>query len=535
MAERKEAKGYRVLREAPELHKLIPPQRTAFPILPDVTREDSWKLIDAVTSTFGLDDYVGCTTQEMWRRPIPHVAQRTGLEALITLYKEWSDTLFEWIFSQVAPPVQTYEKRSAMGFPVNERRDDKLNVLRPFFARFMTGNLSAAEGGYIRCNIRLQPEKINKERVFNFLDNKGSPYSETVSGKERLLRRNSRYASRTRLVFNPPIVNLFKQVLDSAIHNVFLKHHAYHHDMTKMVRKRPKGFVIAVDVKHFERAVGAMVLERARAIGGLYERMQQLIQSSPYLAPSDDRKKAFLVIPNRDAGYVEQLGSGDSSVAPIAKEVLTVLYAEFFFRKRKCTRKEALAYAVSGGTDDVHFLNYGDDNVLYGDESKVKELFAFLSSYLSVEEEIPPKFLGYVLFPEGFMLSISSYILNFYLNERAPYSFFRPYPHLGIVLRRNVYQVQGEPRISEEVIPWEGREWPKYGLNDEMLMRKASDESRYAARLGYIEDPRVVLEKYYQLTEDEKARYKEVFSVLERTETAKMIKSLIGKQWKVNF
>jgi hypothetical protein len=151
-----------------------------------------------------------------------------------------------------------------------------------------------------------------------------------------------------------------------------------------------------------------------------------------------------------------------------------------------------------------------------------------------VEEELPPKFLGYQLFDEGFMLSRKSYLQNFYLNERGPYTVFRPYPHLGIVLRRTAYQVQGEPFITTDIIPWEDETWPKYGLSMDQVYKRAADESRFAM-MDFSYDERIILEKEYQLTEEEKAKLTSRFTILGPDVTSRMIKQMIDPKWKLAF
>jgi hypothetical protein len=144
----------------------------------------------------------------------------------------------------------------------------------------------------------------------------------------------------------------------------------------------------------------------------------------------DQYEKRFLIKPSKD--MVFQLGSGDSCVAPIAKEVLLCIYCEAAERLFNIKDKDTISTCLSSRIGPVTLCNYGDDNIWFGQEKPLNELMSFVTEYLPIEEEIPTKFLGYKFIPEeGFRLSKRSYFKNWYLNERSPGSNFRRYPDLG--------------------------------------------------------------------------------------------------------
>jgi hypothetical protein len=525
-----------IVKRAPDaLLRRLPPRRGPQYVLAGLTDAQTAELIDGTFSQWGFDNFVGCQTGEINRRPVPHVVERKGTQNLEALYEAWAGDLFTWVFRRLAAPVQTYDKRSRMGFPYFEVRPDKLEVLLPHFREFRHGDYSAIEGGYTINNIRLQPESRKKKRNYMFINRDGELYEDTVEGDSRKLK-NGRIGSRTRLVFNQPITNLCKQIVDTAIHNVFLEYPAFHHDMTSRVRETLPGKVVALDIKHFDRSVGATVPIRARVIGGRYQEMEELVMSMPYLSIADNWKKCFFLHPNREAGFIEQLGSGDSAVAPIAKEIMMIIFASWVARRKQVERTRAFELAASGGEPGgARWLNYGDDNVVYGHEREVDDLIAYISEYLPVEMEDPPKFLGYVYFTDeerrGFMLSLTSYLLNQQLPERSPYSTFRPFPMFGTTERRDVYRVQGEPIIGEKVIPWEEDFWKRFGYPPELVADIAEEERKSAYAASLMATTEQILGKDYLLSDLDKSEMTGTYSVLARTVTDGILRDLVGKEW----
>jgi len=122
---------YRTKKAHPSLLWSLPNQRPPVPIWRGFTREESDRLTDAILGLFGLDDLIGCTTQEMNMRPIPHAFHEEAVRAMVALFAEWEPLLLQWVFTRVVPPTQGYDRSTRLGYPFFEVRPDKLSVLLP--------------------------------------------------------------------------------------------------------------------------------------------------------------------------------------------------------------------------------------------------------------------------------------------------------------------------------------------------------------------------------------------------------------------
>lgn len=281
---------------------------------------------------------------------------------------------------------------------------------------------------------------------------------------------------------------------------------------------------IFLDVKHFERIVGALVALHARSMGHGYKDAMLGMNALPYLVFCDDRSKRFLIKPK--PGITMQLGSGLSCVTSLAKVTMLILYAEVE------TRLSGRGYlpsldAVYSGRSKIGIMSYGDDNVIYarpGSQVDPDSVFKILEGYMPLEVEKPSKFLGYIYSDEhGFELPISSYILNFYLAERAPFSRFRPYPHYGFVLRREVYREQGERAIATKIFDAENEILARYGVPIADIYKLGLQESQLASK----QTAEQIVGKEYLLTEATK-KMLPGFQVLGKDIVTKHLKRLIG-------
>jgi hypothetical protein len=328
-----------------------------------------------------------------------------------------------------------------------------------------------------------------------------------------------------------PIPNLYKQVLDSAIHNVFLRYPAFHHDMFNNRILPVEGEHLCLDVKHFERFTADAVRARGRLLGGLYSEISTLFTDISFAVPSDSYKTIFFIKPNREAGYSDQFSSGDSAVAPVQKEVFTALYSEYFKVTRALSNEEAINLTFNGGDEKLTIRNYGDDNSLSGQATELSAVTRFLSEYLHVEPEVPPKFLGFVWYEGlGWRLPPASYLLKTYLNERRPYSNFRRFPNLGWVEKRHIFEKLGHPYVTKEIFPRENIELARRGLPwSDIVWRGEQERIQAASNPGQLL-PNFILGKDYALTAQEKLQTGEFIGLLPE-KTSKMIKRLVDTTW----
>jgi hypothetical protein len=264
-------------------------------------------------------------------------------------------------------------------------------------------------------------------------------------------------------------------------------------------------------------------------LGGLYGEITSMFTQTPFAVPSDDYGSIFFARPNRSAGYSDQFASGDSAVAPVQKEILTALYAEYFRTTRKLSHAEAISLVFNGGDERLTIRNYGDDNSLSGNEDELNSVIKLLAEYLTVEVETPPKFLGFVWYPKlGWRLPVDSYLTKTYLNERRPYSNFRKYPNLGWVEKRKIFTRLGHPDVAKDIFPEEDARLKDLGLPwTQIAWRGENERIQIVSEPGKL-NPSWILGKDYQLTAQEKLATGE-FIGLEPKETAPMIKLLLDK------
>lgn len=219
------------------------------------------------------------------------------LAPLSSVFTRLYPILLKRLMAEVAIRPLRIEVGSKMGGPVYARVDDKLEQLqRTFFPMIADGDLSFLKDCYTIVNVRLQPEKRSKVREVPVIDTDGTYHIVKIEGQLRTTKFESgTFACRSRPVYNPNVANNYKQVVDNCLHDAIQEYSAYSHNLYawRDARKLLPGKVKAIDVKHFERCVGAIVGIRATFIGEKYLELQQLILNQPYLCVGTDWKSAF--------------------------------------------------------------------------------------------------------------------------------------------------------------------------------------------------------------------------------------------------
>jgi hypothetical protein len=307
--------------------------------------------------------------------------------------------------------------------------------------------------------------------------------------------------------------NLYKQVLDTATHNVLLKYPAFHHDMFVKGTLPVVGEHICFDVKSFERYTAEAVRARSRFMGGLYAQIGSLFERLPFATQVKD--DVYFIKPARDKGWVDQFASGDSAVAPVQKEIFTALYASFVKEAFGYNDDAAIQFVWTGGDARLTIRNYGDDNSISGDGHVLRDCLAHMNRYLQAEPEDPPKFLGFV-WNDGlhkWELPVSSYLLKTWLNERRPYSRFRRYPNLGWHLKREVFRKYGNITIKDKIYDREDRLLEQAGLPWTKVLERASAEQESATALKLAETPSQALGREYEMTTEMKIASGEFFGI----------------------
>jgi hypothetical protein len=489
-------------------------------------------LADQLFSEFGLHDYVGCVTAEMYERPIPFVFQAKETQALTSLYEKWLPAITRRLIRELEPPVQPINKKSRIGYYRFDNPPNKNDVLKEAFEQIDREGISAYEDAFIIINVRLQAEPTTKTREMLFLTSQGAVELRTIDAHNRTVRVKQfglRISSRVRLIFNLPIPNLYKQVLDTATHNVLLKYPAFHHDRFSQGTLPVRGYHVCFDVKSFERFTAEAVRARSRFLGGLYSEIGSLFERIPFAVSVE--KEAYFIKPARDKGWVDQFASGDSAVAPVQKEIFTALYASFVKEEFGLNDDAAIQFVWTGGNERLTIRNYGDDNSISGDKQVVLAVLQHMNRYLQAEPEDPPKFLGFVWNStlERWELPVSSYLLKTWLNERRPYSRFRRFPNLGWHLKREVFRRYGTAQIKEEVFGREDQLLEQAGLPWTRVLERAGQEQESATALRLAETPSQALGREYEMSTEMKIKSGEFFGIgVDRT--LPMLKKLIGPE-----
>jgi len=515
------------------LKKIINTRRGPSQSVPGLSIEIGCELGDVMFSKFNIPHLVGCVTAEMAQRPVPEVFREEETRPITDLYEKWAPLIYQRVLPEIQAPIQTFNKTSRLGWPIFKATPNKVIALMPFFRLMGAGDFNQFIHAFIIMNVRLQAESKEKVRQYLFY-NSGEIRRREITASDRAVTvegLGTRTCSRTRLVFNMPVPNLWKQVLDTAIHNVFMNYSTFHHDMFGGKVTPVRNAHMAFDVKHFERHTAAIVRRRAQLFGGYYGKIVDIFAKLPFAVPSSDWKERAFIYPARDRGWSDQFASGDSAVAPAQKEVFTALYAEFFTVAFGYSMQEALNLVFLGGNEKLTIRNYGDDNSVNGDPAVLEDLFTFLKQYLTVEKEEPAKFLGFVHYPDlGWKLPVESYLSKTYLNERRPNGNFRKFPNLGWVLKRQTFAQIGHPDVAKDVFPYEDAELAKRGLPWSKIMERAEVERIQSMGSPGVRNPNYVMGKDYIMTAEEKIATGEHVGLMPN-DTAPIIKKLLGSEW----
>jgi len=494
-------------------------------------------MADEMFEMFKMPQYDRMVTAEMKSRPVPHTFRESEVKNLNDLYAKWLPRIIGWILPQLKPPYQTYNKVSKVGWPGFFIPEDKQAYVSRFMPSVLSGDLDMFDDAFIAMNVRLQVDARGKEREFIFCGST-DVFAQTIGYEDKIVRTpaGQRSASRTRLVFNLPVYNLIKQVLDSAIIDVFGRWPAFHHNMFGGDLLPVRGHHVCLDVKHFERHTAVCNRIRAAHWGGVYAQCAEITARIPFVVPTADWKGSRFLHVNREGGWTDQYGSGDSAVSPSQKEIMMALYAEFFVRELGYEEGAALQQVAQGGEARLTIRNFGDDNSVDGDEAVVKAFIAFSQEYLHVEEEHPPKFLGFVWYPGlGWRLPIDSYLLKTYLNERRPNSNFRKYPFLGWDERRKIYKRLGHPDAIR-MFEVEDQLLTKVGLPWYRILTYADKERRDAFFAKDMEtvSPMMLQNKEYLMTPQQKMATGD-YTGLGPSDTAKILRKLVSPQLATKF
>lgn len=444
-----------VIRRTPQYDSLYTKRGIVTPIMHLSEADYIEHLSEIFSLTHEVDDYALSVTAEPDQLPIPHTFELSEPhKKIMALFDEHYSEFLDLTVKRRPYELQAVERRSRVGFPYLSfflKGSDKRDLI---IASHRDKNLLEKSQGPVIINKRLQPESLDKERTFQFLDvlgrdNASMQITERVVGKDyRKTNYEGVYGSRPRLVFNYPVPTLVNQLVDGHIHDCYMKYPCFHHDMTSFPYDSNDSDIesIETDIAHYERTIGIILMSRARIIGGRYFDFTKFLLDRPYICKGSDNLTYELDYKNLNV----QMGSGISAVAPAGKEVNFMVTAKVYSQLKDITFKKAADILLNHKDPEFMLLQFGDDEkMVYRKSNKefAMNLFEKKCEMLPSKIEDPPKFLGYRKYVTGSKtrnrLTVKSCFLNFFLDERAPGSTFRKYPNYGYFERCNAYSKLG--------------------------------------------------------------------------------------------
>lgn len=483
----------------------------------------------------GLEDYADSVVAEMFSRPIVEAAYPGEHAAIRDAYERVFPLLLRWLLKRTRRKPSSFKNESRVGAPYVGRLDSKRDELMPQFLDAVHSTEAEArrftDNGWNMINVRLQPERVGRVRDMTFISGDGEVYRAKIGVDERRVTNREKtvsgIAQRTRDIFMPHKANLATLFVDNALHEPELDSRLCGTNMfgqSDTIIPRGAQATLFTDIRHMDRYTGECVRFRAACIGGIYEMWINAMLDQPYLVPSDGWTNAWWV---RVLGN-SQLPSGLSPVAPIQKELMICLYTVCLSERRGIDLERALELIMHGGDGAFTVRNYGDDNALAGDRSELDYWMAFASERMAIEEEKPPKFLGFEYDEKDgrFKLTAKSYCLKTWLNERPPASMWRKNAHYGWVRRREAYMQYGDVEEMQRIYDIENEVLAAHGVPWADIETAAAEEE---AEFGSDAIGFGTLDKEWLLSAEERARLPGYELVDEQTAT-EMTRMMVGPE-----
>lgn len=514
--------GYKLTRTTRHEDAFAAPRRMPGSIWWGVGAADSVVLGGVMLAQAGYPDFSPLVMAEGALRATINVFKRDDVKLVTALHAQWYPAILEALRPHMQYKALAVELGSRLGAPFYEMRTDKVEILElKVIPAFLAGDYSMVDGAVTCINLRLQNnEPITKVRQVPVIsDGKVSEIDIDESKRRFKYKGLDVFAGRARNIYFASVCNNFKQPVDNMIHDAILTQPGFHHNMYADAYNATEYdgmHILAFDVKHFERHMGAIVVDRAKVIGAGYDAVQRRVSFAPYLSWDGRLKEKYLVEPDRSNGYEVQLASGDSCVSAVAKEIFIALYAQFALEAGFAGGEtDAIAWALKGGDrSNVRFKNYGDDNFAYAqDPANLDKLFAFMARYLTIEKEDPPAFLGWEfildtprsrVLADGkrqvWCLRARSYFANFYKPERAPGKPFRPFFWEGKFQRRETFRKYGDAD-SERLLDIERDVLDSFTLTEDRALLNLEIDRRHM-KTGLPLN--FAIGKEYLLTDEEK-------------------------------
>lgn len=531
-----EGRPYLVQRAPHSLMDFVNPRRGVTQTVPGLDTQTGYRVGWEMLKLVGLEDRVPQVTAEAFSRPVPHCFKRADLKPLADLFTKHIEQVAQKLYPRMEAPTQTYNKESRLGWPVLDNPPNKQEVLEYHINDYLREGVAWLDGAFVLMNVRLQDEPIEKEREFMFADSDETVLLAKCGSWFRDLGHF--YASRTRLVFNQPVCNLAHQIVDNMLHKALLKFPVFKHNVFSRAPLSVPGPATAFDCSHFERSTAACAEVWWKFVGGMYGDVNLAMLKIPLAAPSLDWKEVLWLWVNGEEDWLMQFASGNSIVAPLQKLVFGVLGPYALTQTRGISFDLALDIWLQGGDSRLQHKNYGDDNIMFGDQSEASDVIDVYGHYVKAVLEDPPRFLGMRWDPQSntFKLDKTSYVRKTYLNERRPGGTFRPYPNYGWVEKRKTYLALGDQVELTRLFRQENDILAANDLPWEEIERRAAEEQSEMSQKIALDDAHLarVLEKEYLLTDADKLATGEWFG-FNPAQCTSIIRRLLPESFRRNI
>lgn len=535
--------------------KVIPKRKAPVRPYPLLTMHQAEFLMHREFDQFGFEEYDDCWSCEGSRRSLPFISTDERPQRVLQKFMKYAPALFDFILPRIRIKPQSYNKGSALGYPVNGnpniRRDideadvltdaelvaerlggEKARIWFSFYDQFRAGDFSAVEDAFTTINRRGQHELPSKIRTGLFINRSGEVYESEIDRRKDLVKINGlsgrkKIPLRDRNIFNPDVMNLFCQAVDTQIHHFIVNTPLCDANVYTKIKWDRSDFT-TYDCNHYERYIGAIVEPYAELIGGIYaEQISRMVRQAN-LVPSDDWTQAFLIRPIFKPGQYLQLGSGLCVVTTVGKLANLVVTIAYFVEVHHLAVSDAIDATFRGEHNSMRRWMYGDDNRLAGSPSERAQYLKYIQEFFEITIDKQPKYLGTIWRADQyrFLLPSETFVLKGGLRERD-HSFYT-YPCLGQLERRETFRQFGEPEIGSHIIPFEDKTYDEMGFPFFEVVKRATVERIAARRLGQLLTREMVTDKEYLMSDEDKMRTGLYFGLSEK-QTSENVLQIVSK------
>jgi hypothetical protein len=491
-----------------------------------------------------LQEYDDCWTGEMARRPIPFISTDPRPAHARDLLAKHLPAVLAFLAPKIKPHFQTYNKESNLGYPINGNPglglDDetgikthmsKFDVILTEFHPMYHGDFTAYVDAYNTQGVRKQNEPPSKVRTYQFINSSGDVYQADITAADRSItvpQLGAMIGSRTRVITRPDVVNLYLQCWDTMLHSAIMETPLCHTNVYTRETWPDDAVIRSFDCKHYERYLGMAAIAYADVIGGIYQQQLLRLIHAPSIVPDDEWKHFFLIRARYGPGEYPQFGSGICNVATLGKLTNICAQVEYFSTALSISPHDAIPIVFEGSSHGLRRWCYGDDNRVMGSRDATQSFIDFMGEVFEIEEDEVPHYLGTVYRPDirRFVLPADTYNLKLYQPERDVS--WKDYPNLGMLKRREIFALYGEPEIGRDILPYEDALWLEQGVPFHAVVSAAAKEASEARLAGVRLSEQLLTDKEYLLSEQQKIA-SGLYWHLDPVITAAIVNRIVGE------